>query len=178
MAISVRDMVYTALFAAVICAVAPFAVQIGPVPLSFATLVIYIAAGTLEWKLGTLSALLYVALGAIGLPVFSNFEGGFHKIAGFTGGFITGYILCALGTGVIITVFRRRIWSYAVGMAVGTVLLYTCGTIWYILQSGTALGASLAICVLPFLPGDAVKIVVACVAAPKLRRAISHSARS
>ena len=166
-------MVYTALFAAVLCAVAPFAVTIGPIPLSFATLVIYISAGTLGWKYGTVSVALYVALGAVGIPVFSNFEGGFHKIAGVSGGFIIGYILCALGTGIIVMVFGKKTRAYALGMVIGTILLYTCGMAWFMFQSGNPLAASLTMCVLPFLPGDAAKIVVACITVPKLRSALS-----
>ena len=171
--IPVRDMVFTALFAAVLCAVAPFSIAIGPIPLSLATLVIYLSAGALGWKYGSLSVVLYVMLGAIGLPVFSNFEGGFHKIAGLTGGFILGYIPCALMTGLIPQIFHKKQWSYALGMAIGTVLLYTCGIMWFMLQTGNALAVSLALCVTPFLPGDTIKIVLACIAAPKLRNSLS-----
>jgi len=170
--IQTRDMVFAALFAAVLCAVAPFAVNIGPIPLSFATLVIYLAAGVLDWRLGALSVALYVMLGAVGVPVFSNFQGGLHKIVGVTGGFIIGYIPCAIATGVVVKVLRRRIWAYVLGMAIGTVLLYTCGTAWFMLQSGNPLAASLAMCVTPFLPGDAIKIVFASVISPKLRKAL------
>ena len=157
------------------CEVAPFAISIGPIPLSFATLVIYITAGTLGWKFGTASVALYVALGAVGIPVFSNFEGGFHKIAGVSGGFIVGYILCAFGTGIVIRLLGRKTYAYALGMAIGTILLYTCGMVWFMFQTGNSLTASLTMCVLPFLPGDAVKIVVACVTAPKLRDALTHA---
>jgi len=170
--LSVRDMVFTALFAAVLCAAAPFTIAIGPVPLSFATLVIYLAAGALGARCGTLAVLLYVALGAVGLPVFSGFEGGFHKIAGLSGGFIMGYIPCAFATGIIADTFKGRIWPYALGMVIGTFLLYTCGTAWFMFQTGSELAVSLALCVTPFLIGDALKIVISCVAAPKLRNAL------
>ena len=174
MGISTRNMVYTALFAAVLCAVAPFSINIGPVPLSFATLVIYLAAGALGWKYGTLSVLLYVALGAIGLPVFSNFEGGFHKVAGFLGGFIIGFIPCALIIGLTVEYFKKKVWSYALGMVIGTIVLYTLGTAWFMLQTGSTLAAALAVCVVPFLIGDTAKVVVACKAAPQLRKALSR----
>jgi len=165
-------MVFAALFAAVLCAVAPFAINIGPIPLSLATLVIYLAAGTLDWKLGVLSVALYVTMGAVGVPVFSNFQGGLHRIVGVTGGFIVGYIPCALATGIIIKLFKHRILAYALGMAIGTILLYTCGTAWFMLQSGNPLAASVAMCVTPFLPGDAIKITFACLIAPQLRKAL------
>ena len=167
-------MVFTALFAAILCVVAPFSFFIGPVPLSLATLAIYLAAGALDWRSGVLSVVLYVLLGIVGLPVFSGFQGGFNKVAGITGGFIIGYIPCALSAGLIIFVFREKIWSYALGMAVGTILLYTCGAAWFILQTGTPPLAALALCVVPFLPGDAVKIIAACIVAPRLRNVMAR----
>jgi len=176
----VRDMAMTALFAAVLCAVAPFSVAVGPIPLSLATLVVYLASGSLGWRHGTISVLLYVIIGAVGLPVFTNFEGGFHKIAGVTGGYIIGYIPCALVTGLIgvsLTSEKRKVWPYAIGMVTGTVLLYTCGTAWFMLQTGSRLAAALALCVMPFLIGDVIKIIVACLTAPKLRNALRSASR-
>lgn len=174
----IRDMARAALFAALLCVVAPFSIVVGPIPLSFATLLIYLAAGVLDWRTSALSVVLYVFLGAVGLPVFTNFEGGFHKIAGVTGGYIIGYIPCVMAAGAVLKVFGRKLLPYILGMALGTVLLYTCGTVWFITQTGTPLAASLALCVTPFLPGDAAKIAVACAAAPKLRDALSRAARN
>jgi len=176
-------MAFAALFAAVLSAVAPFAISIGPIPLSLATLVVYLAAGTLDWKLGAVSVVLYIMLGAVGVPVFSNFQGGFYKIVGLTGGFIIGYIPCALATGIIIKLFGgakphvNNLLAYALGMVIGTILLYTCGTAWFVLQSGNPLAASIAICVTPFLPGDAIKIVLACLIGPQLRKAMEFVKR-
>jgi len=174
MRIPIHDMVLTALFTAVLCVVAPYSIDLGPIPLTFATLAVYLAAGTLGWKYSVLSVALYVALGAIGLPVFSKFEGGFHKIAGVTGGYIVGYIPCALITGIIVKAFKEKIWSYIAGMVIGTAALYTCGTLWFVLQTGNTLAVSLALCVTPFLIGDTIKITLACIAAPQLRNALKH----
>ena len=176
--IPIRDMIYTALFAAAICAVAPVSLALGPIPLTFATLIIYFAAGTLGWKYGVLSVFLYVALGAIGLPVFSNFEGGFHKITGVTGGYIIGYIPCALATGFFADAFPKRLWSYILGMVTGTILLYICGTAWFVLQTGNSIAASLVLCVTPFLIGDTVKIILAGIAAPQLRSALKRASQN
>ena len=170
--IPVKKMVLIALFTAVLCAVAPFSINIGPIPLSFATLVIYLAAGTLDWKYSTLAVLLYVLLGAIGLPVFSNFEGGFHKIAGPTGGFIIGYIPLALATGISTERFNTKRIVYILGMVIGTVLLYTCGVIWFMFQARVSLVVALMACVVPFLIGDTIKIIVASIVAPQLRTAL------
>ena len=172
--ISVNDMVYTALFAAVLCAVAPFSIRIGPIPLSFATLVIYIAAGSLGWKYSVISVFLYVALGAVGLPVFSGFEGGFHKIAVVTGGFIIGYFPLALATGFAADASKCKRLFFIAGMVVGTFMLYTLGTAWFVLQTGSTLAAALMACVVPFLIGDTIKIVIATIAAPQLRLALAQ----
>ena len=176
-AFSIRDMAFTALFTALLCAVAPFSVAIGPIPLSFATLAIYLAAGTLGWKYGVLSVALYIVLGAVGLPVFSNFGGGFHKIAGVTGGFIIGYIPLALATGISVGGDGKNRLLYALGMAIGTILLYTCGVVWFMLQTGSSPGAALLACVTPFLIGDAIKITIACIVAPQLRSALARLKR-
>ena len=175
--ISVRDMVFAAVFCALLCAVSPFSFAFGPVPLTFATLVIYLAAGTLRWKIAMLSVVLYILMGIIGLPVFTNFEGGFHKVAGVTGGFIIGYIPCAFATGFITEVFKKRIWSYILGMVIGTVLLYTCGTAWFAYQTGSSFAISLTLCVTPFLIGDSIKIALACIITPQLRNALAHVSR-
>ena len=175
---STRDMVFTALFTAVLCAVAPFAIAVGPIPLSFATLVIYLAAGTLDWKHSALSVILYVIIGATGVPVFSNFQGGFHRIIGATGGFIIGYIPCAIAIGLIVKSFRKKLPAFALGMVIGTVILYTCGTVWFMILTGNTLVVSLGFCVTPFLPGDALKIILACLVAPQLRTALERTYRS
>ena len=175
MKISVRNMAYVAMFASLLCVVAPVSFALGPVPITFATLMIYLAAGTLGWKYGTLAVGLYIMLGTLGLPVFTNFEGGFHKIAGVTGGYIIGYMPCALAIGITAGIFRKQQWTYIFGMVIGTLLLYTCGTIWFIVQTGNSLAISLTLCVTPFLIGDTIKIILAYIIAPKLRQALVHN---
>lgn len=171
---AVREMVFAALFAAILCAVAPFSIPIGPVPLTFATMAIYLAAAALPLRTGLVSVSLYIALGAFGMPVFANFEGGLQKLAGASGGYIMGYLPCTAIAGVLINVlsnkhFARAGLSHAAGMAAGTVALYCCGTAWFMFQTGTSPGASVMLCVIPFIPGDAAKIAAASVISPRLR---------
>ena len=172
----IRSMVFSALFAALLCVVAPFSLYIGPIPLSFATLVIYIAAGSLGYKQGLASVVLYVLLGAIGLPVFTGFEGGFHKIAGVTGGFIIGYIPLAYFTGLFAQIARdsrkMSILISILGMVIGTTVLYICGVAWFMLQTGAGLLTALMACVTPFIIGDSIKIAAATIITPQLRSLI------
>jgi biotin transport system substrate-specific component len=166
----IRDMVFTALFAAIICVMAPFVIPMGPIPLSLATFAIYIAASVMNWKYGTLAVIIYIALGVVGLPVFSGFTGGLPKLVGPTGGFILGYILLALAEGFFIDKLESKKWAYSLGMVIGSVLLYTCGTIWFMIIMNVTLAKALALCVIPFLLGDIVKIILASFIAPRLRK--------
>ena len=167
-----RDMVLTAVFAAVISVISPFVIPIGPIPLSLATFAIYLAGASLNWKYSTLAVIVYVALGAIGIPVFSGFEGGFQKLIGPTGGFLIGYILCALTIGLIIHKHAKKKWLYPVAMVAGTVVLYAFGTAWFMYSLQYTMAAALMACVVPFLLGDAIKIILASIIAPQLRKVI------
>ena len=165
----VRDMLYTALFSAALCVAAPLSINIGPIPLSIGTLLIYLASATLDTKKGLMSVILYIMLGAMGLPVFSGFQGGMHKIIGPTGGFIIGYIPLAFITGVFAEISKGKVIVLIVGMVIATVILYTCGVLWFMLQSGTSSSTAIMICVTPFLIGDTIKITISAMITPKFK---------
>ena len=164
----VRDITMTALFAALLCVCAPWSVPVGPVPISLATFAVYLAAAVLGWKRGSIAVLVYVLLGAVGVPVFSGFSGGVQKLVSLTGGYIVGYIPCALLTGLFADRFGK-VWAYALGMVAGTVVLYALGTGWFIFLAECTLGYALTMCVVPFLIGDAIKIACATLLTVKLR---------
>ena len=172
-----RSITTTALLAAVICVMSPLAINIGPIPLSAGSFAVYIAACLIDKRHGTAAVLVFVLLGAFGVPVFTGFTGGFHKIIGPTGGFIFGYIPCAFIIGLIVDRFEKCVWAYPAAMTLGTLVLYSCGVGWYILQARVGLGAALMACVVPFLIGDAVKVIAATALCLPLR-GILKSARS
>lgn len=168
----IRNMVFTALFAAIICVIAPFKIPIGAVPITLATFAIYVAASVLNWKYGTLAIIVYILIGLVGLPVFAGFEGGVHKLVGPTGGFIIGYIPCALLIGLLVDKYENKKWLYPIAMLLGTAVLYVFGTVWFMISLKYTLAAALTACVVPFLIFDAVKIILASVLAPLLRKAL------
>lgn len=174
----------TAVMTAALCIAAPFSVPVGPVPISLATLIILLAVYILGWKWGTVSVLLYLLLGMAGLPVFSGFSGGFVKLAGPTGGYLVGYIPLALITGLAIalsdrlftTISRHKaVWIrliQIVGMILGTAVLYTLGTAWFCIIMDCTVSYALTLCVIPFIPGDLLKILIAILLGPELRKRI------
>lgn len=168
--ISVRSMVFIAIMAAVLCIAAPFSLPIpSAVPLSLATFVIYLIGALLGWKKGCAAVGVYILLGLVGLPVFSGFMGGFARIAGVTGGYIIGYLPCVLLTGFFTELTGGKLRGIVTGMTLGTLALYTFGTVWFMLFTDSGLAAALAGCVMPFLPSDVLKIVAASALAVPLR---------
>ena len=160
---SVRSLVFMALFAAIICVAAPYSIPVGPIPVTLATFAIYLTGTILGAKRGMISVIVYILLGAVGLPVFSNFAGGFQKLLGVTGGYIIGYIPLVLIVGIFADMKTKKHWTMIIGMILGTVALYAFGTAWFMIMTGTDLVSALGSCVIPFLPGDGIKI--ACVTA-------------
>lgn len=164
-----KQLVRIALMAAVLCVLAPWKIPVGPIPITLASFGVYLAAGVLGPLEGTIAVVIYVLLGAVGVPVFSGFTGGAGCLLGLTGGYILGYIPCAAVSGLLMG-RNAPLWRRALALVAGTAVLYALGTAMYCIQSGKALAAALAACVLPFLPLDAVKIAVCAVALPLLWR--------
>lgn len=162
-------MVSTALMTAVICILAPLSVPIGPVPISFTNLAIYLTLYLLNWKQGTISYFLYLLIGFAGLPVFSGFTGGVAKLAGPTGGYIVGFIPMAIIAGLVIDHCQKR-WVQFLGMIVGTAICYALGTAWFCIQANYTVSTALAVCVIPFIPADLIKMLIAMTIGPEIRQ--------
>lgn len=170
-----RDMALTAVMAALICVAGPLSLFIGPIPLTLSNFAVYLAAAVLGSKKGTLSVALFLLIGLVGMPVFSGFTGGLQKLIGVTGGYLIGYLPGAWIGGLAVRPGQTRPdkrWKLPLFLALGTLVIYILGTIWFTLQTGNTLASALSLCVLPFLPGDVVKIVAASLLAWPIRRAL------
>ena len=156
-----RNIAYIGLATAILCVLAPLSVPSGIVPVSLATFAVFFVSATLGWKRGTLAVIVYILLGLIGLPVFANFNAGVGIVAGPTGGFIVGYVFCALITGLLVDLFGKHKFVYPLAMASGLVCCYLFGTFWYMFSQYVSFAVALTACVVPFLFFDAIKIAVA-----------------
>ncbi len=174
---STRSMVFMALFAALICFAAPFSIQVGPIPITLATFAIYLAGTVLGAKRGMIAVIVYILLGAVGLPVFSGFTGGFAKLLGPTGGYIIGYVPLVIIAGLFAEMKVNKIpraVTTVIGMIAATAVLYAFGTAWFMILTGKDLLSSLNLCVLPFLPGDSIKIACTAAVSVPLKNKLNH----
>ncbi|MDO5422992.1 MAG: biotin transporter BioY [Eubacteriales bacterium] len=162
----------SALFAALTAACSQIQIPLPMVPINLALFSVHLSALLLGKKYGALSQAIYILLAAVGVPVMAGFTGGLGILMGKTGGYAIGYILSAFLTGLICEKWGTEFWKMCIAAVVGCAACYVLGTIWFMVVTGLDLGTSLAYCVLPFLPGDAVKIVLAGALAVRLRPAL------
>lgn len=159
---TLRKLILTAIFAAIISIASPFTIPIGPVPVTLSVLAVFLCGAILPPLYAMSATLVYIALGAVGLPVFSNFEGGFAKLIGPTGGFIWAYPIMALIIAFSVKIFKKRsIISLASGMTAALAICYLFGTSWFCYLTGNDFSKGLSLCVLPFIAADLLKAAAA-----------------
>lgn len=164
------NLILTALFTALttVGAMLSLPLPFTPVPLTLATLASLLAGAFVGPKYGSLSQLIYILLGTIGIPVFHNLTAGIGILAGPTGGYLLGYITTAFFTGILL---KKNTQTMRIILAClfGTLSCYVFGTCWFVLSTGTSLLAALASCVFAFLPGDLIKILAAVILIRRLK---------
>lgn len=172
------QMTLIGLMTAVICILAPFSVVLpfSPIPISLGTFAIYLASMVLGRRQGFLCVILYLLLGFAGLPVFTGFTAGAGKLLGPTGGYMIGYLFMALICGHFADKWNNCIPLNLLGILLGTIVCYAFGTIWLAIQSDLSFISSLSVGVLPFIPGDFIKIGIATAIGYQLKKRLKKAA--
>jgi len=171
--INIRQMTLVSLFAALTAVGAFISIPLYPIPLSLQSLFTLLAAMILGSVMGALSQIIYVLLGVIGLPVFAGFKAGIGILFGPTGGFLLGFIISAYIIGKIVELKKEKnIFYYFLVGIIGTIILYIIGITQLSLVTGIGIEKAITVGMLPFLPGDILKIIAASFIASKLRTAI------
>lgn len=174
---TIFSMIITAIFAALIAVGAFVSINIGEVPFTLQSFVIFLAFGTIGWKRGTASVGIYLLMGLIGVPVFAGFKSGAGVLFGPTGGFLLGFLLAGFVYGIISYLFRKihifGFFARLVASFFGTVAVYICGCLMYTavyLKEVTysSLGTAFLVCVAPFIIVDIVKMFVAAAVSVRL----------
>ena len=164
---SAKDMAYIAVFTALLAVCSWIAI---PMPWGVAytlqTLGVFLAVGVLGGKRGTLAVVVYLLLGAMGVPVFSGFQGGTAALLGTPGGYIAGFLFSALVMLMREKLLGRSLPALALSMVLGLAVCYAFGTAWYMAvytrsNGAVALGTVLGWCVVPYIIPDLVKIGLA-----------------
>ena len=153
--VTIYQLTFMAMMAAVTCILGPLSVPIGQIPISLTNLVIYFT--------------VFV------LPVFSGFAGGLGKLLGPTGGYLIGFIFMALIGGAVIELSHRNIFLTMLGWVVGTAVAYAFGTVWFVYLMKCSVTYALTVCVYPFIGFDIVKIVIATLLGKTVRYAITKA---
>ena len=182
---------FIALFTAIICVGCFIKIPLGVIPVVLQNVLCILAAVLFGGFAGALPTLLFLLVGLIGFPVYSGGAGGLAVWLGPTGGFLPGYLLGALVAGLIAgkpdieekKISKAKIIRISLAVIAGLVILYIPGVIGFsfwaagngkIPADKTALGYAAAVCVLPYIPGDIIKAVVAVPVALKLRPVLAQ----
>lgn len=165
-AVDTHKMTPAAIFAALMAICAWISIPVLEIAFTMQTFAVFLALGVLGGKWGTVSILIYMLLGAVGMPVFSGFRGGPGVLFGVTGGYIMGFLGSGLVYWLITALAKEKPWSKILGMVVGLLVCYAFGSAWFMalyIQKGNAitLGAVLMTCVVPYLIPDGCKIALA-----------------
>lgn len=156
-----------------------------PVPVTLATLAAMLSGTLLGSKYGSTSQIVYIFIGAIGVPVFHNFTAGIGIITGPTGGYLIGYVAIAFCAGL----YRNNRCNsenhthptlsstakLVLLLAAGNIICYAAGTLWFVISTGSTVAAALLSCIVPFIPGDILKILVATFLTNRLKSVMQNS---
>lgn len=169
-----RDIVYTAFFAVLIAVGSWISIPM-TVPFTLQTFAVFVTLGILGGRRGTMAVLLYILLGAVGIPVFSGFTGGVGILLGNTGGYIAGFLLTGFIFWGMQRMFGRSLGVQVISMLLGLISCYFFGTVWFLLvymRNGSTVSvvAVLGWCVIPFIVPDLVKLGLALTVARRVSR--------
>lgn len=170
------DMVYIAVFAVLIAICSWISIPT-TVPFTLQTFAVFLAVGVLGGKRGSLSVLIYILLGAVGIPVFAGFSGGFGVLLGQTGGYIVGFLFSALLMWLMEALLGKKTWVLGLSMVLGLIVCYAIGTVWFMVvyaknTEAVELAVVLGWCVIPFIIPDLIKIGLALALSKRLGKAL------
>lgn len=171
-----RDMVYIAMFAVLIAVCSWISVP-ATVPFTLQTFGVFVTVGVLGGKRGSLSVLVYLLLGMIGVPVFAGFSRGIGCLLGSTGGYIIGFLFSALVMWGMEMAFGKSRFVLVLSMILGLMVCYLFGTVWFMTVYARTTGAigvmtALGWCVFPYIIPDGIKIVLAMILCKKVAQII------
>lgn len=177
MKLSLRDMIVCGVFAAVLAILAQISIALpfSPIPFTMQTFGVFLIAAVLGWKRGFISLMVYILLGIIGVPVFAAYSAGPTVLFGKTGGFIIAFPFMALIIGYTSEKYKKTVYV-SISMVLALFLCYCIGTLQFSVITNIPLSKSIAFTVIPYIPLDCVKIVMATLIGVQIKRRVSVGA--
>ncbi len=166
---NLRIVVLASLMAALMAVGAYLHIPLGPVPIVLTNLFVLLAGLLLGSRWGAISTGIYLLIGAIGMPVFYGGKGGLAHILGPTGGYLFGYVLCALFTGFLSKRFHYYLIGEIIAVVTGSLIIYSLGVPWLKVITNMSWNKAFVAGMIPFLLGDTIKAAVAIVLARAVR---------
>ena len=171
------DLAYIAVGAALIAACSWISIPL-TVPFTLQTFAVFFILAALGGRRGTFSILIYILLGAIGVPVFAQFTSGIGILLGSTGGYIFGFLLTGIVYLVLTKLFGEKLFVEIIALLLGLALCYAFGTAWFMFvyaraNGAVGLGTVLSWCVFPFILPDLIKLGIALTAARRVQPMLS-----
>ena len=173
---NIRMMVFASLMAALIAIGSYLSVPIGPVPIVLQNLFVLLAGLLLGSRWGAAAVGIFLLAGACGLPVFAGGAGGIGRFAGPTGGYLVGFLAAVFLVGLLTERTKPRLLLDVAAMIAGSLVIYAFGVPWLKVVTGMSVSKALMVGMVPFLVGDALKIVAAALIARALRPVIGREA--
>lgn len=170
------DMAYITLFAVIIALCSWISIP-ATVPFTMQTFGVFLAVAVLGGKRGTLSVLVYLLLGTVGIPVFAGFTGGPGILFGATGGYLIGFLFSAMVMWAMERIAGKKTWMLALSMVLGLLVCYAFGTAWFIViytgnTGPVGLLTALGWCVFPYIIPDIIKIALVLLMRQRLLKVI------
>ena len=169
--LDIRELCIIGLVTAIICVIAPLSIPLSlNIPITLQSFIITLSAIILGAKHGTTAALTYILLGACGLPVFSNFTGGWQMLLGPTGGFIMSFPIMAYLIGLGTNLRTKYKYPLLFGIIIGILTNYVCGTAMFCFVTKSSVLVGFMTCVLPFIPFEIIKVILAYLIGIQIKR--------
>lgn len=160
--INTKDLVMTAMFTAIICVMSQISIPTQPIPTTLALLAIFLTGALLSPRNAFLAALMYLLLGAFGMPVFAGMTGGLGHLTSVTGGYLVAYPIMAFITSIFYKYSKKhKTLALVIGMLISLAICYLIGTAWFTYTTENTFIAALSMCVIPFIVFDLIKIAFA-----------------
>lgn len=173
-ALSIQDLCLIGVVTSILIIMAQISIPMPlGVPMTMQTFAVMLAGILLGPRKGTLTIIIYLLLGAIGLPVFSNFRGGLQCLMGPTGGFLWSFPVMAFLTGFGAKYLSRRRIFFILSLISGNIINLLCGTLFFSILQGIPFSASATTCLLPFIPATLLKIILTAIVGPNIRKRLA-----